>query len=63
MKNAKFSYGRIMGILRQAENGVPVSEQRQFLQMARKVWRNGCVDDFRDEGDGRRKPSYEAHVC
>jgi len=28
--------------------------------MASKVWQNGRVDDFRDEGDDRGKPPAEA---
>ena len=49
MKNAKFSDAQIMAILRQAENGVPVSdlcrEQCELLQMARKVRRGGRQHD------------------
>ncbi len=30
--------------------------------MAGEVWRDGRIDDLGDEGDGRGKPSPEAHV-
>jgi len=71
MKNQRYSDGQIMGILRQAESGVPVSElcrehgmsSASFLQMAGEVWWHGRVYDFGDEGDGRREPPREAHVC
>jgi len=46
MKTARYSDAQIMGILKQAEGGVPVSElcrehgdeQRLILQMAGAVW-------------------------
>jgi len=57
MKKSRFSEAQIMGILKQAESGVPVSElcrehgheQCQLLQMAGQVWRHGYVDDLRYE--------------
>jgi hypothetical protein len=50
MKNGRFSDAQIMGILKQAEGGVPAmpgtrDEQRKLLQMAIEVWRYGCIND------------------
>ncbi len=53
MKNKRYSNAQIMGILKQAESGVPRTwnEQCQLLQMACEVWWHGSVDDLGDEGD------------
>ena len=71
MKTARFSDAQVMGILKQAEGGTPVSELCQehgissasFLQVAGQVWRYGCVLDHRDEGHGRAKPPSQEDVC
>ena len=71
MKNGRYSDAQIMGILKQAEGGAPVSElcrehgmsSASFLQMAGQVWRDGCVIDIRDEGYGGGEPPPKAHVC
>ena len=41
MKNSKFSDGQIMSILKQAENGVPVSELCRQHGLAAQVFING----------------------
>lgn len=58
MKKSGFTEAQIMGVLRQAESGLPVPElcreawdqQRDVLQMAREVWRHGCIHGEPDEG-------------
>ena len=64
MKNAKFSDAQIMAILRQAENGVPVSdlcrEQCELLQMARKF---GGVDASMMSGRPWRKRTAASTAC
>ena len=60
MKNGRFSDTQIMGILKQAESGVPVSElcrehglsNASYLKMACEVGRHGRIDGFADEGYG-----------
>ena len=64
MKTARFSDAQIMGILRQAESGVPVSElcrehgmsSASFYKWRSKYRRDGCVDGVGDEGHGGREP-------
>jgi hypothetical protein len=71
MKKSRFTEAQIMGVLRQAEGGMPVpgavprawDQQRDVLQVAVQVWRHGCVHDEPDEGPGGREPAAEAHVC
>ena len=58
MKTSRYSDAQIMGILKQAEGGVPVSElcrehgmsSAVILQMAGQVRRYGRIADCRDEG-------------
>ena len=60
MKQSKYSEAQIMGILNQAEGGVPVADLCRehgmssaiFLQMAGQIWRHGCVVDLSHEGAG-----------
>ena len=60
MKTARFSDAQIMGILKQAESGVPVSElcrehgmsSASFYKWRAKYGGHGCVDGVADEGDG-----------
>jgi hypothetical protein len=56
MKQSKYSEPQILAILGQAEGGEPVAQlcrehgmSSLVLQMACKVWRDGCVDDLADE--------------
>ena len=37
--------------------------ERDVLQTAGEVWRDGCVQGQPDEGDGGRQPSAEAGGC
>lgn len=69
MKKSRFTEAQIMAVLRQAEGGLAVpavprarDQQRDVLQVARPVWRHGCVHDEPDEGAGGREPAAEAHV-
>ena len=83
MKTSRYTEAQIIGILRQAEGGVPVAELcsehgmsdasfykwrakrdrvRRWFKNNGRV-RHGCIHGQPDEGDRRREPSPEAHVC
>ena len=58
MKKSKFSESQIIGVLKEAEAGIPVPatlprsrhQQRHILQVAVEVRWHGCVDDDIREG-------------
>ena len=45
-------------------NGLFTNHERErvVLQMAREVWRHGCIPDQPDEGHRGREPPFEADV-
>lgn len=68
MKASRFSASQILAILKQAEDGVPVTElcrehdMRHILQMASKVWRHGHLADGANERAGEGKCTSEMDV-
>ena len=70
MKTSRYSDSQILAILKQAEAGTPVPampgtrhEQRDILQVACQVRRDGCLTDEAHEGAGGRESAPEEDVC
>ncbi len=71
MKKSRFTESQNIGILKEAESGVPVTElcrthgmsDATFYKLAGQIRRHGCFHDETHERTGRRKPPLKEDVC